>query len=261
MFELFFLAFIAFAVSLLTFFSGFGLGTLLLPAFVWFFPVEVAVAVTALVHAANNGFKLILLGSSAKKDVLIRFGLPAVVAAFIGAYLLTQFSLQGNLYSWTLAGHTAEITVLKLVMGVLIVGFALFELLPQLQSLRAPAQYLSVGGVLSGFFGGLSGHQGALRAIFLTPLGLSASEFVATQAVLAVMVDMARLLVYGWAFVLLKQSSVAIPWALVITASLAAFAGALLGKTVLKKITMQSIRFTVGVLLLIVGFTLILGIS
>ena len=34
---------VGFLVSGLTFFSGFGLGTLLLPAFVAFFPVEVAV--------------------------------------------------------------------------------------------------------------------------------------------------------------------------------------------------------------------------
>ena len=48
---------VAFGVSLLTLFSGFGLGTLLLPAFAVFFPIEVAVASTAIVHAANNLFK------------------------------------------------------------------------------------------------------------------------------------------------------------------------------------------------------------
>jgi uncharacterized membrane protein YfcA len=45
---------VALAASLLTFFSGFGLGTLLLPAFALVFPLDVAVAATALVHLANN---------------------------------------------------------------------------------------------------------------------------------------------------------------------------------------------------------------
>ena len=37
----------ALVIALLTLFSGFGLGTLLMPAFALFFPVEVAVAATA----------------------------------------------------------------------------------------------------------------------------------------------------------------------------------------------------------------------
>ena len=49
----------------LTLFSGFGLGTLLLPVFALFFPVEVAIAATAVVHFLNNLFKLSLLGRNA----------------------------------------------------------------------------------------------------------------------------------------------------------------------------------------------------
>ena len=45
-------------------------------------------------------------------------------------------------------------------------------------------RWLPLGGALSGFLGGLSGHQGALRAVFLTPLGLTPTAFAATQAVL-----------------------------------------------------------------------------
>ena len=259
--ELIILAVLSFSVSLLTLYSGFGLGTLLLPAFVWFFPVEVAVAVTAIVHAANNGFKLVVLGASAKKEVLLRFGIPAVLAAFIGAYLLTHFSVQDPLFSWDFFGRNAEITWVKLVMGLLILGFAAFELTPSLQKLRSPTKYLSLGGALSGFFGGLSGHQGALRAAFLTPLELSSKEFVATQAVLAVMVDIARLLVYGWAFVVLKNSAVEIPWKLVGVACVSAFSGVLVGKNMLEKITMDSIRTLVGILLIVVGLALISGIN
>ncbi len=261
MFELIFIALVSFAVSLLTLFSGFGLGTLLLPVFVWFFPVEVAVAATAIVHAANNAFKLVLLGASAKKDVLIRFGIPAVLAAFVGAYLLTQFSTQNPLHTWLFMGRVAEVTLLKIVLGLLILGFAIFELVPRFQKMRVAPKYLSFGGVLSGFFGGLSGHQGALRAAFLTPLKLSPAEFVATQAVLAVMVDTARLVIYGWAFVVLKNSNVEIPWALVSVACVAAFIGAVLGKELLKKVTMDAIRLIVGILLLVVGIALLLGIA
>ena len=55
---------VALCVSMLTLFSGFGLGTLLMPALAIFFPVPVAIAATAIVHLANNIFKVGLLGST-----------------------------------------------------------------------------------------------------------------------------------------------------------------------------------------------------
>src|SRR3972149_5866427 len=79
---------VGFLVSGLTFFSGFGLGTLLLPAFVAFFPVEVAVGLTAVVHALNNLFKFSLVHRDIDRAVVVRFGVPALFAAYFGARLL-----------------------------------------------------------------------------------------------------------------------------------------------------------------------------
>ena len=62
----------------LTLYSGFGLGTLLLPVFALFYPVEVAVAATAVVHGANNVFKVSLVGKHADRGVVLRFGLAAI---------------------------------------------------------------------------------------------------------------------------------------------------------------------------------------
>jgi uncharacterized membrane protein YfcA len=253
----------AFGVSLLTLFSGFGLGTLLMPVFALFFPVEVAVASTAVVHAANNLFKVGLLARGASVDVVLRFGVPAVIASFCGAIVLTSLSGQSPLASWSLMGRPAEVTPVKLVMGLLILGFSLFELVPALRSVEAPVRWLPLGGALSGFFGGLSGHQGALRAVFLTPLGLSPTQFASTQAVLALLVDAARLLVYGWTLVGVSGSvgALPIPWRLVVTATLCAFAGAFLGKRLLPKVTVGALRVVVGVLLLVVGVALAIGIA
>jgi uncharacterized membrane protein YfcA len=252
----------ALGVSLLTLFSGFGLGTLLMPAFALFFPVEVAVASTAVVHAANNLFKVGILAGGAPRDVVLRFGAPAVVASFCGALALASLADQSALASWSFLGRSAEITRLKLVMGLLILGFSLFELLPGLHSLRAPIRWLPLGGGLSGFFGGLSGHQGALRAVFLSPLRLAPSQFASTQAVLALMVDAARLLVYGWSFANLAGSGgAAIPWRLVATATLCAFAGAYLGKRLLPHVTLSALHVVVGGLLLVVGSALALGLA
>ena len=58
--EYFVVCLVALMASCLTLFSGFGLGTVLMPALAIFFPVPIAVGATAIVHLANNLFKLLL---------------------------------------------------------------------------------------------------------------------------------------------------------------------------------------------------------
>ena len=257
------LAVAAFLTSLLTFFSGFGLGTLLLPVFALFVPIEVAVSATAVVHAANNMFKVGLLAKLARRDVVIRFGIPAIAASFLGAFLLTRMSSGDVLFAWSLGGRTMDVRLIEFVLGLLILGFALFELAPRLRKIRAPIGWLPVGGALSGFFGGLSGHQGALRAMFLTPLGLSTAEFASTQAVIAVLVDIVRIVVYGWSLGWLGGAitRVDIPWQPIAAAVVAAFAGALLGRRLLPKVTLDRLHLIVGWLLVVVGVGLATGLA
>ena len=90
----------AFVASGLTFFSGFGLGTILVPVFALFFPIELAIALTGIVHFFNSVFKLFLVGRNADKTVLIRFGIPAVIAAFGGAWLLVHIPDVKPLFSY-----------------------------------------------------------------------------------------------------------------------------------------------------------------
>ena len=67
---------VAFLASGLSFFSGFGLGTLLLPAFALFYSAEQAVALTAVVHFLNGIFKLVLVGRYVNWQVLLRLAYP-----------------------------------------------------------------------------------------------------------------------------------------------------------------------------------------
>ena len=251
------------AVSLLTLFSGFGLGTLLMPAFALFLPLDLAVACTAVVHFCNNLFKVGLLKGHVRRDVVMRFGLPAIGASFVGAWVLVRLAPSETLFEWTLGERTASVTATGVVLGSLVLFFALFELIPKLRLLRAPPRFLSLGGALSGFFGGLSGHQGALRAAFLGPLKLQPAEFAGTQALIALCVDAARLLIYGWTFMLLNDSSDArsLPWDLVVVATLSAFAGAYIGKRLLGKMTLDSLHQVVGWLLMVVGAGIALGLA
>jgi uncharacterized membrane protein YfcA len=252
----------AFAASGLTLFSGFGLGTILLPVFALFFPVEVAVAATAVVHALNNLFKLGLLAKHAVPRLIVVFGIPAVLGAFPGAILLTRLASGAPLWVWRAGPRECVVTPIGLVMGVLILVFAAVELVPTLHRFRAGPKWLPLGGLLAGFFGGLSGHQGALRAAFLSPLGLRPESFVATQATLAILVDVSRLLVYGHAFLTEPVGGLSTrdPWTIVATSTACAFAGAWYGTRLLPKVTVRFVRKVTGALLLVVGTGLAAGL-
>jgi uncharacterized membrane protein YfcA len=251
----------AFVAAGLTMYSGFGLGTLMLPVFALFFPVEMAVVATALVHGANNVFKVSLLGRHADRQVVLRFGVPAILAAILGALALGWFAGLGASMTVEVGDRTvSQVTPVKLIVGLLMIGFALFELLPRFRALEFERRFLPVGGMLSGFFGGLSGHQGALRSAFLAKSGLSTERFVGSNAVIGFLVDLTRISVYLGLFAAGRRAADFGGWALVVTGSLAAFCGVLVGKRYLHKVTMKSVQTVVGILLFGVGATLVLGI-
>jgi uncharacterized membrane protein YfcA len=98
----------AFIVAILTFFSGFGLGTILTPVFMIFFPVDLAIGLTGIVHFFNNIFKLFLVGRKADKEVLLRFGIPAVIAAIVGSWLLLNITDLQPLFVYDAIGNSAK---------------------------------------------------------------------------------------------------------------------------------------------------------
>lgn len=248
---------VAFAASVLTFFSGFGLGTLLLPAFLLFYDPVSAVALTAVVHLLNNLFKLSLLYTNAAMRVVVRFGVPAIAAAFVGAWLLSGLSHFEPMGSYTLFNKTILLHPVQLTLGVLIVAFALFEILPAAQRISVPARYLPAGGLLSGFFGGLSGHQGAFRSVFLLRAGLTKESFIATGTLIACLIDVARIPVYGAEIGAAVGNGTVL---LLTAAALSAFAGALLGAKLLHAATMKGIRVMVSILLFAIGVLTAAGV-
>ena len=248
---------VALGASALTFFSGFGLGTLLLPAFALFYPIEVAVASTAVVHFLNGLFKLALVGKHADHRTVVRFGVPAVFAAFVGASLLVNLAAVTPIASYPFLGREAVIQPAKLVVGVLLIAITALELSPRFASLAVAPKYIPIGGALSGFFGGISGMQGALRSAFLVRLGLSKEVFIGTGVAVAVLIDISRLGIYGRS---LATQRAHLDYALLGAAILSAFVGAYAGSRMLTKVTMRTIQGLVGAMLAVVGAGLIAGV-
>jgi uncharacterized membrane protein YfcA len=217
----------------------------------------VAIALTAIVHFLNNVFKLLLLGRHADKGVLLRFGLPSIVAAFVGAWLLTRLTGMGPLYSYTLGSKELSVTPVKLVIAIVLAAFALFDIIPRFSKAEFSPKWLPLGGVLSGFFGGLSGMQGALRSAFLVRAGLTKEAFIATGVAIACLIDITRLSVYSKQIISAHSS---LNYSLVVAATLAAFAGAYIGAKLLKKVTIEAVHIVVAVMLLLYSVLLGMGV-
>lgn len=250
------IALTALVASFLTFFSGFGLGTILMPVFAVFFDLPTAIALTAIVHLLNNLFKLSLVGKNIQWAIVLKFGLPALLASFAGAWVLKAMDASAlQVFSYEMFSRTIHVTWSGLIIGAVIFLFAIIELNEQLSSLTFDAKWMYVGGLLTGFFGGLSGHQGALRSAFLLRLNLDKKVFIASGVAIACMVDLARLSIYSFTLKDLQNN-----YAILLLAVGAAFAGAIIGNKVFTKTSIAFLKWMVGGFMMVVSLLIMFGL-
>lgn len=244
---------VACAASLLTLISGFGLGTLLLPVFALFFPLEVAILLTAAVHLLNNLFKLGLLAGAIHWPTVLRFGVPGMLGAYAGAEAMKALGGRAPIF----LGVLHPVDPLDLIIAALMAVFGALELSRILDRLSLPSAWMVPGGLLSGFFGGFSGHQGALRSLFLLRSGLGKEAFIASGVAIACLVDLTRIPTYVAGG---RHTELADRWPLLLATTLAAFAGAWWGRLLIPKVTMRGVQAVVGALMLAIAGMLAAGI-
>ncbi|MFK8045103.1 MAG: sulfite exporter TauE/SafE family protein [Crocinitomicaceae bacterium] len=247
---------VSFGASWLTFFSGFGLGTLLTPVFYLLLgDLTLAIAATAVVHLSNNIFKFLLMQKNVNWKIVIPFGLAAIPAAMLGAYLISHFT-DISLLKYNLFGNIKSVKLINLIFGIVLIGFALIELVEK-WSIAFSKQSLWLGGLISGFFGGLSGHQGALRTAFLVKYQLEKQAFIATGIVIALVIDFTRIPMY------FRETPVAdlqAEWPIISISIVSAVVGAILGKLFLKKIKFDVLTIAISIGMIIFGLALALGL-
>jgi uncharacterized membrane protein YfcA len=193
------------------------------------------------------------VGHKAGKAVLVSFGIPAVIAAFAGSWVLLNITDWEPLFSYQLFGKTFTVEPVKFIISILLIIFASMDLIPYFQKLQFGKEKLPIGGMLSGFFGGLSGNQGALRSAFLIKAGLSKEAFIGTAVVVSTFVDFTRLSVYATRFL---KADLMDNILLVSMATLSAIIGAYLGNKLLKKVTLKFLQITVAVMLILISIAL-----
>jgi len=129
--------------------AGFGIGSLLTPILTLWFPTGVAVAFVALPHALATFIRWLGLRRDVSWAVFRQFGIASAVGGLAGALF------QNRLASPVLTG----------VLGALLLLAGIGELARWQPPLPRSAVGGWVGGILSGFFGGLVGNQGGIRSL------------------------------------------------------------------------------------------------
>jgi uncharacterized membrane protein YfcA len=250
----FFILLTVFIGAALTLVSGFGLGTLLLPVMAIFFPVDVAILLTAWVHLANNLIKFGFYYKYISWPIILRFAPTAIIGAWMGSTIL------GQMNDWNapieVAFLSIKTTAFKMALGFLLGLFAIIEWLPQSKRISFSTKWLPLGGWISGFFGGLSGHQGALRSAFLIRAELTKELLIGTGIVIATCIDITRISQYIGQHnnhILMSNAS------LFLGAVVSAFLGVYLTQQWIQKVTIQWLQKSIALLLIIFSICLMLG--
>tara|TARA_B110000459_G_C16625937_1_gene505887 strand:+ start:7957 stop:8706 length:750 start_codon:yes stop_codon:yes gene_type:complete len=190
--------------------AGFGLATMLTPVVLLWLPPHEAIAVVAVIHGAHNAWKLKVLRSNINLDAVKRYGWALILGAIIGSLL--QSKIPSN--------------PLLLVVGIALIILPLLSVTEKWTKLRLGETEDRIGGFGSGFFGGLTGHQGALRALFLQKRLPDKLTYAATASVLALVVDLTRIPIYLY----FEGRGIMDEYILIIALVLAAIMGVNLGK-------------------------------
>ena len=227
------LTFIASTVGTL---AGFGTSTIMLPILLLFIPYPVALLFVGIIHFFDDVWEIVLFRRSANWKLLLGFGVPGVIASYLGARL-------------SIIGPQ---TVLTRLLGVLII-FYVFLILAK-PKIKIPANTASagMGGTLSGLVAGIFGMGGPVRAMFLSAFNLPKETYLFTSGAIALFIDPSRLITYFLSGTRLPQNLL---WGLLIFVPIT-FIGSWVAKRLVSKIPQKSFRKVVAVFLLLIGIRL-----
>jgi uncharacterized membrane protein YfcA len=218
---------------------GFGIGSLLTPLFALQFGIDAAIVAVALPHFAGGLLRGWRLRRAVDGSVLLRFGILSAAGGLAGAFLFARLT------SITLTRTLGALLIMTAVAGI--AGWS--------RRWKPRSLFVWALGALSGFFGGIVGNQGGLRAAALFTFGLAPTTFVATSTVIGVFVDVVRMPVYLYD----TGHDVVALWPLVIVAVIGVLAGTLAGERLLFGLSPARFRVVISTAIGLLGIRFLFG--
>jgi uncharacterized membrane protein YfcA len=218
--------------------AGFGSATILFPFALIFFDFKSALVLVAFTHVFGNISRIGFFKHGFDKNLIIRFGIPAIIFTILGSVLVDKIS-QNYLLG---------------LLGSFLIGYSLISLFKHKIKVKHNPVIEVVEGGISGFVTGLIGTGGAFRGSFLNSYHLSKEKFIATSAAIALAVDLTRIPIYINQGFLRPEYFLNLP-----ILFLLALIGAYLGKYIVEKISQTTFTKMVLILILLAGIKFVHG--
>jgi uncharacterized membrane protein YfcA len=201
--------------------SGFGSSSIFLPFANQFFDYKTALILVAIYHIFGNTTRLSLTYQHLDKRIFLLFGIPSILATFLGASLV----------------DTIDSDILKIILAIVLMLFASYSLWDPRFHITPTPWIGRIGGAISGFTAWLIGTGWVLRGAFMTLFNLKKEQYIATIASIALIVDVTRIPLYLEWWFLDSQYYILIPILFCI-----AFLGSYIGKIIVRKIQTELLK-------------------
>lgn len=235
--QIFWISLLTILASALGTVSGFGISTLMVPIMLFFLPFAETLLFVGIVHWFGDVWKLFLFKKGLNWKILLSFGIPGTIAAYIGAMLTFRIST----------------IILSRGVGAFLVVYVLLIAFKPKFRIRPNKITALLGGTLSGFIGGLTGVAGgAIRAVVLTSFNLQKEIYVFTTGFVGATVDASRVLGYAIGGTKIEHSLLlGLPFFVLMS-----YLGVRIGKILVDKIPQEKFRLVVAFFLLTIGVKL-----
>src|SRR3989338_8007846 len=145
MFELTLIAALTLIGSAIGTITGFGTSTIMIPALLFYYPLPQTLLLVGIIHFAGNIWKMVFFHRGLQWRLLLLFGVPSILASYLGATMTSSFDEQ----------------LLLRMLGAVFLLYTLFLLLHSTWKIPANATTAVGGGLASGFMAGMFGVGGA----------------------------------------------------------------------------------------------------
>ncbi len=214
--------------------SGFGISTLMVPIMLFFLPYPETLLFVGVVHWFGDVSKLFIFKKGLNWKILLAFGVPGTIAAYVGASLTFQIPTD----------------ILSRLVGIFLIAYVVFIIIRPKFKIKPNTSTAFLGGAFSGLMGGLTGvGGGAIRAVVLTAFNLQKEIYVFMTGIVGATVDASRIAGYFVGGTRITHILlIGLPFFVV-----ASFVGVRLGKVMVDKIPQEKFRFVVAFFLFVIG--------
>ena len=224
--------FLALLAEILGTIGGFGSSVFFVPIASLFLDFQSVLGITALFHVSSNVTKIVFFKHGFDKGLILKVGIPALVFVVIGAYFSKYI----------------DVKKLEIGLAIFLIVTSLAFLLIKNLSLKPTTVNSLLGGTFSGLMAGLIGTGGSIRGITLAAFNLKTEVFIATSAIIDLGVDSSRAVIYYINGFVHFHDFYLLPFLII-----ASIVGTYIGKLILAKVSQQTFKNMVLVLLLITG--------